>query len=69
MNSIIDFEYSFLYEFIRQGFAIIFYILLAIYVFYKIYNTIIIRKVNCKKEYQKTKKEILNQFNTFLRLN
>lgn len=61
MEFIINFQNSILYEFIRQCLALLFYILLAIYIFCKIYNIIFIKKINCKDEYKEKKKEILNK--------
>ena len=50
---------SILYEILRQGFAVMFYILLVAYILYKIYAMYICQKLNCKEEYKLKKKEIL----------
>ena len=60
VDFIIDFQNSIFYEFIRNFMACIFYILLAIYVFYKLYNIFLIKKSNCKDKYTEKKKQILS---------
>ena len=58
MIDIINFQNSTLYYIARQVLGWIFYALLAIYVFYKIYNMYLIKNLNCKDEYIKKRKKL-----------
>ena len=59
---IIEFQGSIFYKIAIQGLAYIFYVLLIIYLFYKISNLITIKKLNFKDEYKNVKKEFSNTF-------
>lgn len=61
MENLINFQNSMIYDVIRNIFAYIFYILLIIWIFYKIYTTYFIKKMNCKNEYLETKTELLKK--------
>ena len=52
-----NFQNSLLYEIIRGGLAYIFYFLLIFYVFTKVYNIFLVKKLNCKEKYKEKVQE------------
>ena len=57
MDFIVNFQNSLFYDFIRNAFACIFYVLLIFYVFTKIYNVFLAKKLNCKEKYKEKAQE------------
>ncbi len=57
-------------ELLRNIFAIIFYTLLFVWIFFKINNSILVNKLKCKENYKETKKnaKTKNYQNIYLEL-